>query len=273
MKPGAHRVYTGTMAAVVILVTGWLAFRGSSFYGTALEERFYHEDYQLLKPNGILGHGLGIIGSLCMIFGVGIYMLRKRVRALSRLGQIRHWLEFHIFLCVLGPVLVLYHTSFKIGGLVAVSFWSMVAVVLSGVAGRFIYLRIPRTIEGRELSLGEIRGMKKDLKGILASTPGLERERMDRIVEATETHFMNRKGIRITRRALRESGLRKKDRSGIMKLVRREISLNRRIARLQLMQNLFRYWHVAHLPFALVMLLIMLVHVGASIAFGYTWIF
>jgi hypothetical protein len=58
-----------------------------------------------------------------------------------------------------------------------------------------------------------------------------------------------------------------------MKLVRREISLNRRIDRLQLMQNLFKYWHVAHLPFALIMLVIMMVHVGAAIAFGYTWVF
>ncbi|MBK7174902.1 MAG: hypothetical protein IPH84_17120 [Bacteroidales bacterium] len=27
------------------------------------------------------------------------------------------------------------------------------------------------------------------------------------------------------------------------------------------MQNLFKYWHVAHLPFALVMLVIMVIHV------------
>jgi hypothetical protein len=39
------------------------------------------------------------------------------------------------------------------------------------------------------------------------------------------------------------------------------------------MQKLFKYWHVAHLPFALVMLVIMVVHVAVSIVFGYTWIF
>ena len=87
-------------------------------------------------------------------------MARKRYRILSRIGLLKHWLEFHIFLCTLGPILVLFHTAFKFGGLVAISFWSMVAVFLSGIIGRFIYLQIPRTIEGRELSLNEVRDMK-----------------------------------------------------------------------------------------------------------------
>ena len=58
-----------------------------------------------------------------------------------------------------------------------------------------------------------------------------------------------------------------------MKLVKNEISINRRIERLQIMQNLFKYWHVAHLPFALVMLIIMVIHVAVTIVFGYKWIF
>ena len=40
-----------------------------------------------------------------------------------------------------------------------------------------------------------------------------------------------------------------------------------------LMQKLFRYWHIAHLPFALIMLIIMVIHVGVTLAFGYKWIF
>ena len=260
------------MALILIATSLWLGYRGNDYYGTTLEERFYHNDHQLLKPNGLLGHGLGIVGSLSMIMGVSLYMLRKRIRKFHRLGQIRHWLEFHIFLCVLGPVLVLYHTSFKVGGLVAVSFWSMVAVVLSGVAGRFIYIRIPRTIEGRELSLTEIRNLKKDLHEALSAMPGMGPESLKNIVEATEKYYHGRKGMRITKKALRKSGIKQSDKRHILRLVRREISLNRRIDRLHLMQNLFKYWHVAHLPFALIMLVIMLVHVVVSFVFGYTWI-
>ena len=58
-----------------------------------------------------------------------------------------------------------------------------------------------------------------------------------------------------------------------MDLVQNEIKMNTRISRLQAMQKLFRYWHVAHLPFALIMLVIMVIHVAITIAFGYRWIF
>jgi hypothetical protein len=76
-----------------------------------------------------------------------------------RLGKLENWLEFHIFLCALGPIMVLFHTAYKFGGIVAVSFWSMVAVFLSGIIGRFIYLQIPRSIEGRELSLNDVKDL------------------------------------------------------------------------------------------------------------------
>jgi hypothetical protein len=39
------------------------------------------------------------------------------------------------------------------------------------------------------------------------------------------------------------------------------------------MKNIFKYWHVAHLPFAIVMLTIMVIHVVVTIVFGYKWIF
>lgn len=211
-----HRVYIFSLVLIVVLVLAYLVYKGISFYQINIEERFFHPDYALLKPSGILGHGYGIIGSLCMLIGVGGYMLRKRNRAFFKLGILKHWLEFHIFLCTLGPILVLFHTSFKFGGIVAISFWSMVAVFLSGIAGRFIYIRIPRTIEGRELTLNEVRNLNA----------GME-----------------------------------------------EASLERRIARLKKMQKLFTYWHVAHLPFAIIMLLIMLLHVAVTLIFGYRWIF
>jgi hypothetical protein len=212
----AHKIYLSMLAGIVILTFVFLAYFGLSYYSTSLEERFFHPLHNLLKPSGIWGHGLGILGSLFMILGVLLYMIRKRMRSLSRLGYLKHWLEFHIFLCTLGPILVLFHTSFKFGGLVAISFWSMVAVFVSGIIGRFIYIRIPRTIEGRELSLSEVRELN-----------------------------------------------RTKD----------EKTLKRQIDRLVTMQNLFKYWHVAHLPFALIMLVIMVIHVTVTIIFGYRWLF
>ncbi len=289
MKPKFHKVYIGSMAVIIIAALIYLGYSGFTYYHTSLEERFYHPDHDHLKPSGILGHGLGIFGSLAMLIGVSGYMMRKRMRSMARLGKLKHWLEFHIFLCILGPVLVLFHTSFKFGGLVSISFWSMVAVFLSGIIGRFIYIQIPRSIEGRELSLNEIRGMKSDIGLILKNRYSLLQDDIETILQSARItedpgHFdpggryfrkyrEDRSKIRRLKVELKKHSLSRIQRSSIVKLVKNEISINRRIERLQTMQNLFKYWHVAHLPFAHLMLIIMLVHVGVTIVFGYQWIF
>ena len=217
MSKIAHRIYLSVLVIVVIFTFSLLFNKGISYYLLPVEERVFHPEHLLLKPSGVLGHGFGIFGTLFMIIGVSIYMARKRYRFLSRLGLLKHWLEFHIFLCTLGPILVLFHTANKFGGLVAVSFWSMVAVFMSGIIGRFIYLQIPHSIEGRALSLAESRKL--------------------------------------------------------LALEKDDISLDRRMERLEKMQKLFEYWHVIHMPFALVMLIIMMIHVAVTLIFGYRWIF
>jgi hypothetical protein len=284
MSKTAHFVYLLAFTLVTLLVLVYLSISGLSYYNTSLEERFFHPGHEAFKPSGILGHGLGIAGSLLMIIGVFSYMARKRNRSLMRLGILKHWLEFHIFMCSLGPILVLFHTAFKFGGIVAVSFWSMVAVFLSGVIGRFIYLQIPRTIEGRALSLSEVKDMKSDMSDILSTSLMLDEESRKIIIDSTKKkvevlqenfiarsfrkHRDDKKAVhKVKNNVPREQYLK------ILSLVRNEISLNRKIDRLVTMQSLFKYWHVAHLPFALVMLVIMIVHIVVTVTFGFRWIF
>src|SRR5664280_335642 len=184
MSKTAHKLFISILVAIVIISLIALTYKGIAYYRTSLEERFYKTDNNLLKPSGFLGHGFGIVGSFLMVTGVIIYMARKRYRIFSRLGILKHWLEFHIFLCTLGPILVLFHTAYKFGGLVAISFWSMVAVFLSGIVGRFIYLQIPHTIEGQELSLNDIRSQKTDIAGILKSSHNLDEESYNIITDS-----------------------------------------------------------------------------------------
>jgi len=184
MSKTAHRIFIGILTAIVFIVLIILLNKGLAYYKLSLEDRVYHPDHKILKPSGILGHGMGIIGTLLIIIGVSSYWARKRFRSLSRMGQLKYWLEFHIFLCTLGPILVLFHTAYKFGGLVAISFWSMVAVFLSGIIGRFIYIQIPRSIEGRELSLNEVREMKNDVAGIVRTSQNLDEESYNIIAES-----------------------------------------------------------------------------------------
>jgi hypothetical protein len=289
MNQLAHRIYIISLVLVTVLVFGLLTFYGAGYYTTGIAERHFHEQNELLKPTGLIGHGLGIIGSVFMLVGVFSYMARKRIRRFSRIGKLKYWLEFHIFLCTLGPIMVLFHTSFKFGGLVAVSFWSMVAVVISGVIGRFIYLQIPRTIEGREMSLNDLNtietGLFSDLKnqlninsGILigmneALQQGTATKEMNYLVRIVRRFIFERKLVNQFRRELKSQKLKGKNLRKAVRIFKAKMILNRRIAWLSSMQNFLRYWHVAHLPFALIMLVIMVVHIVVAVLFGYKWIF
>lgn len=286
MNKWIHHIYIATLVIIEVIVLVFLIKKGADYYQLPLEERPFSEVHKTLKPGGVIGHGYGIIGTLMMIVGVFGYMIRKRVKVLYRLGRLKYWLEFHIFLCTLGPMLVLFHTSFKFGGLISISFWSMVAVVVSGVVGRFIYIQIPRTVEGEELSIEDIKELQEKIKQDLKDNYNLKDETYDKLVLLMESkeetpgiiatifnfNFAERRKL-FKIKSLLKKEIDKSNFSELVDLIRKEISLNTKISHLNMMKKLFGYWHVIHLPFALIMLIIAIVHVGISIAFGYTWKF
>ena len=271
-----HNIYVYSMAFIVIAITLYISVIGYSYYSLPLEERFYHEQYDWFKPSGIFGQGLGVIGTAMMFFGVFIYIAHKRYNVLGRWVRLKYLLEFHIFLCTLGPILILFHTTFKFGGIVSIAFWSMVAVVLSGVAGRYIYLQIPRSIEGQAISL-EVLQQKED--NLLNTINDLAVEDAQSIQSILENHntggWFSGKGrvVSKVKKLLREKGVSKVKIKEITRVAREEISLSHKIGRLEFMQKMFNYWHVVHMPFAVIMLIIVVVHVIVAISFGYNWIF
>jgi len=189
----------------------------------------------------------------------------------------------------LGPIMILFHTAFKFGGIVSISFWSMVAVVASGVIGRFIYIQIPRTIEGKEMSLTEVQEMQSNIDEIIRDRYDLDEASYQSILDSTNVtaqnsngsllsrmvkrYFEDRKRLKTVRRTLIDNKIPRSGIKQVLTLIKSEISLNNKIERLQSMQRLFRYWHIAHLPFAIIMLIIMVLHVGITVVFGARWIF
>ena len=163
MTRNIHRLTLIIYSLIVLISIIGLTYIGFTYYNKPIEERFFDPNYALLKPSGILGHGFGVIGSVLIVVGLFSYMIRKRFKMFVRVGVLKYWLEFHIFLCTLGSVLVVFHTTFKFGGIVSIGFWSMAIVWSSGVIGRYIYIQIPHSIEGRELTLREVQDVKTDL--------------------------------------------------------------------------------------------------------------
>jgi hypothetical protein len=291
MNKTLHTIYVGSFFVVGVAVMVLLAINGYDYYSTPLEERFFNSQHTVLKPSGDWGHGFGIIGTLMMIMGVSIYMIRKRVKWFFNFGFLKHWLELHIFLCTVGPMLVLYHTAFKFGGIVSVSFWSMVLVVLSGVIGRFIYVQIPRTIQGQKMGINAMNDLRENLASKVTKAIDFDGKTLDefKVITSTERYrefsiikallfipndyFKIRSILRKIKKDLKLAGLPKIVRKEIINSAKIEIVLTRRIGLLRTFHKLFRYWHIAHLPFAITMFVIMLVHVGVTLAFGYRWIF
>ena len=291
MNKTLHRIYIWSFIIVGLTITILLAVDGFPYYYTSIENRFFHPNHNTLKPSGMIGHGLGIVGTFMMILGVATYMIRKRKPKLVGFGYLKHWLEFHIFLCSVGPVLILYHTAFKFGGIVSVSFWSMAAVVLSGVVGRFIYVQIPRSIQGNELEIEDINTMSANLTAKLKSEFGINdiiSERLESIsfIHKYENVSLGKSIILIFKDYFRSlillreifkeidyMNLAKRKANRIKDLVKSKIVFQRKIGMLRTMQKFFKYWHILHLPFAIIMFVIMFIHVIVTILFGYRWIF
>jgi len=98
----------------------------------------------------LFGHVLGILGFILMLMTEILYSLRKRTRSASW-GRMSSWLQFHIFTGLVGPYMVLLHTSWKFNGIAGVTTLFTLIIVVSGFIGRYIYTRIPRTLDGLEI--------------------------------------------------------------------------------------------------------------------------
>lgn len=278
------RATLATLYAAAFCVLAWIAWQAAPFYLTPLGARARHPDYWTFKAGGSAGHMLGVVGSSMMLLLL-LYSLRKRVRALRRLGALSRWLDVHIFLGVVGPLFVVLHSSFKVKGLVALSFWSMVVVALSGVLGRYLYLQIPRTRAGEALSLQEVERLDRALGERLRADFGLDDDALRQLemlaapparrgllgvllgllVDELRRGRELRRFARSCRHVPRELLRRFED------VVRQKDAAHRRLMLWDRLHELFHYWHVMHKPFALVMYVFMVVHVAVASLTGYAW--
>lgn len=277
----AHTLYIWSMVLITVAVTVYLSWVGYTYYATPVVDRFSHPQYDWFKSSGTFGGGLGVIGTILIFIGVVLYITAKKYRYLERWVRLKYLLEFHIFLCTVGPIMILFHTTFKFGGIVSIAFWSMVLVVLSGVIGRYIYLQIPQAVNGRALSLEELNGMRNEAMASIRKQEQIDGDIYNTIMTfdppagwGLKPILEGRKRIKKVANALANTSLSRPEQEEILKNVRTEITLKRKMKRLDLMQSLFKYWHVAHRPFALIMLFVVVLHVGVAVFyFGYTWEF
>lgn len=98
----------------------------------------------------LFGHGIGVVGFIFMLLTEMLYSLRKRSRSV-KWGRMSTWLQLHIFTGLVGPYMVLLHTSWKFNGIAGATTLLTIIIVVSGFIGRYIFTRIPRTLDGMEI--------------------------------------------------------------------------------------------------------------------------
>jgi hypothetical protein len=252
---------------------------------------------ELFKAGDDTGYWIGVAGGMMMVILFG-YPLRKHFRFAQNWGRMKWWFWFHMSLGIGGPMLILVHSTYRVGSLnAAVALYSMIIVALSGVVGRFIYRHVNKGLRGEEISLQELQvfaGMhKEDARSRLAFAPvvearlkAFEEEQLGAKagwgtyfrqvawlpVQSWQAYRACDADLREPLQALaKKNDWRKEDiakhHRRALKLVKSYLNAVVGIAQFTAYERLFALWHVAHIPFVYLLVISAIVHVFAVHAY------
>ncbi len=227
---------------------------------------------------GLLGHTIGILGFLLMLATEILYTLRKQTRN-ARWGPMSSWLKFHIFMGLVGPYMVLLHTSWKFSGLAGMVMLLTVIIVVSGFFGRYIYTAAPRTLDGVEVGQAELERQIKateaelvrlaagdaTLSGLLAAPEiqgGPARRVMGRILDDWVFNRQWRQGLPHLPPEMRAQSAR------LENLLKQRRSLRRQVATLESTHRLLSLWHAIHIPIGAALFTTAFIHAGAALYYA-----
>jgi hypothetical protein len=273
---GPHRDAAGMLALIALVALACAIARSSWF-----------------TAGSDTGYWIGVTGGTAMLL-LFTYPLRKRWRAVRELGSTRLWFSFHMTLGIVGPLLIIVHSTLRFGSVNAtVAFISMALVAGSGVMGRFLYAQIHHGLYGRRASLAELRERagfdSAKLRSKLAFVPEVERQLNDFAHRAEETRHTGlvhplrflalglhaaaarRRCMKETTEALQRVAARKhwspEDLARRIerrrKLIARHLAAVQRVAQFAAFERLFSIWHVLHVPLVYMMVLSAIAHVIA----------
>ncbi len=233
--------------------------------------------------SNLLGHSLGIAGFVLMLMTETLYSLRKRSRQ-ARWGRTANWLRFHIVTGLVGPFLVLLHTSWKFNGLAGIVTLMTAIVVLSGFLGRYIYTAVPRTVDGAEVEAGELEAQmavaEAELALWLADHPGAaqslsrRREAQANLSTSGPMLVLGRSflgwGPRLAwwREKQRMDAAARAQAQAMDRLLERQRTLRRQVASLALARRMLAVWRTVHIPIGMVLFSAAFIHVGAAIYYA-----
>ena len=293
----AHRirVWIAGMSALIFCVA--IAAYGFDYYRLPRELRPFSDKHQLLRPSGLMGIKLGELGTVLFLI-IFLYAFRKIIPALGRFGTAKHWMDFHIICGISAPIIIAFHASFKFNNIAGVAFWIMLAVAISGIAGRYLYAQIPQSLNAAKASYQELQANEEELAEALKQQSVFSAEKIARIFampsaeEVRRSSTLGSLGAMVLldiRRPFQVAAMRRQASTvaqyiysmgglfstgnpkieNIVKLVRRKASLSKRILFLDRAERVFHLWHVIHRPFSYAFAVLALIHIVNAVRLGY----
>ncbi len=263
--------------AVATLVLGW------DYYALDRAARAEHELHGTIAPGAGGGLALGVLGTGLMLAMLS-YTARKVLVRIRWLGPLDKWLKFHIVCGVMGPVFIVLHSGLQWPtGLIAIAFWCMVLVALSGGFGRYVYGFFPRLANGRSMALTEALSELTELRARLVQATASSRshaigEAVELVqgLDAQADSFADllRLALDVRRRRQRVRVLLARAelptpvyRQAVRDLDE-QLDLKRGLEASRVVFRMFRYWHLFHRPLAAAMYVIVALHVLIALLFG-----
>lgn len=228
-------------------------------------------DQRYIVAESGVGYWIGIIGGSMMLLLL-IYPVRKRNPQWRFTGSIKFWFRLHMIFGVVGPLLIIFHSGFRLGSLNGtVAFFSMIIVALSGLVGRYLYRSIHHGLYGEKLRFEELyhndQDWEKKLSERMKQYPELI-EKLQNIEKKLDrrnsdntrslTFYLSmRWRLRGLRKAWKKVIVDPRERSS---LIRRVWNL-RSICNLGINEILFSFWHLLHFPLFILMVFSGITHV------------
>lgn len=290
MKSRTHNIIIYAITAVLTVFLISYYFEASTYLWSSAEERLdLNEDQDVFGPSGFKGHGLGFLAALFMLF-LWLYIIRKRWNRLRGMGKLSQWLKYHMWFGIAAPLLATFHAAFRFEGLIGVMYWAMIAVMLSGIVGRYLYGHIPRRRDGHALTQAQmdtekasrLRSLQMEF-GISAedisalSTPDMPGQKQGILSALIDLLLFDiRKRSRINKMLAplkAKYGMVQQDLEFLRSTIEQQVVIAQRIKVLDSVSKVFHWWHVIHKPFAYAIFLVLLGHIILTMSFGFTWIF
>jgi hypothetical protein len=273
------------LVAIPIAITIW----GFHYYLAGPGVRVRSPLHAQLRPSGVVGLSLGMVAFACFLF-LWLYPLRKKYRWLAWTGAVGNWMRVHILAGLVVPLFAAVHAGWRFDGLIGLGYLSMLLVAISGVVGRYLYVRIPRSRGGIELTRDEVASERRALITRIAAATGEDPAQVERVLASDEGGYEGLGPLATLRRMIADDVARarvvkdlrrrfvaprpgappldRKELSSVLALARRELALAQQLRMLDATRRVFGLWHVVHRPFAIMAFIAVAVHVVVAVLVG-----